>query len=91
MVNLIHEAFGTHRLDQENFTDFRQENRCVGPDENTKKNFKLLESAEHKLYPGCDSFTTLSFIIQLMHIKVQNGWSDTSFGMLVELLKKSIS
>ncbi|XP_028105558.1 uncharacterized protein LOC114304604 [Camellia sinensis] len=60
-----------------------------GPDEKTKKFFNLLKEAERELYPECQKFSTLSFIVRLLHIKCLSGWSDKSFTMLLELLKDS--
>ncbi|XP_028071761.1 uncharacterized protein LOC114274092 [Camellia sinensis] len=60
-----------------------------GPDEKTKKFFNLLKEAERELYPEFQKFSTLSFIVQLLHIKCLSGWSEKSFTMLLELLKDS--
>lgn len=60
-----------------------------GPDEKTEKFFNLLKEAERELYPECQKFSTLSFIVRLLHIKCLSGWSDKSFMMLLELLKDS--
>ncbi|KAF7127027.1 hypothetical protein RHSIM_Rhsim11G0067600 [Rhododendron simsii] len=60
-----------------------------GPDEKTKKFFSLLKEAERELYPGCSKFSTLSFIVRLLHIKTLSGWTDKSFTMLLELLKEA--
>lgn len=51
--------------------------------------FKLLVDAQRELYPNCTTFTKLSFTVHLLHIKVLSGWTDTSFDMLLELLKKA--
>ena len=48
---------------------------------------KLLGEAQRELYPGCSKFSTLSFIVKLLHLKVYNHWSNKSFNMLLELLK----
>ncbi|XP_028063801.1 uncharacterized protein LOC114267018 [Camellia sinensis] len=58
-----------------------------GPTEKIEKFFNLLKEAERELYPECQKFSTLSFIVQLLHIKCLSGWSDKSFTMLLELLK----
>lgn len=59
-------------------------------DEETTKFFKLLKEAERELYPGCQKFSLLSFIVALMHIKCLCGWSNKSFTMLLKLLKKAL-
>ncbi|ESR64861.1 hypothetical protein CICLE_v10010473mg, partial [Citrus x clementina] len=42
---------------------------------------------EQPLYPNCEKYSNLSFVVKLMHIKCINGWSNKSFNMLLELLK----
>ncbi|KAF5467964.1 hypothetical protein F2P56_012164 [Juglans regia] len=48
---------------------------------------KLLEDARRPLYDGCTTFSKLSFIVKLLHIKSIGGWSIKSFNMLLKLLK----
>ena len=50
---------------------------------------KLLREAGCELYPNCKKFSTLSFLIKLLHLKVMNRWSNKSFNMLLELLKEA--
>ncbi|XP_026413256.1 uncharacterized protein LOC113309041 isoform X2 [Papaver somniferum] len=49
----------------------------------------LLDEAKQELYPGCKDFTSLTFLVRLMHIKVLNRLSNKSFEMHLELLKKA--
>ncbi|KAL5543065.1 hypothetical protein UlMin_010775 [Ulmus minor] len=49
---------------------------------------KMFNELESKLYPGCNDFSTLTFVVKLMHIKVLNKWSDKSFTMLLSLIKQ---
>lgn len=51
---------------------------------------ELLNKAERELYPGCSEFSTLSFIVHLLHLKVFNKWSNKSFDMTLTLLKKAL-
>ncbi|KAJ8627137.1 hypothetical protein MRB53_020444 [Persea americana] len=44
--------------------------------------------AQTELYPGCKDFSKLSFIVELLHLKALNQWSDTSFDMLLQLLHR---
>ncbi|KAK9148246.1 hypothetical protein Scep_007003 [Stephania cephalantha] len=50
--------------------------------------YKLLKDAQCELYPGCKKFSALSFIVELLHLKVTNHWSNKSFDMLLKLLTK---
>ncbi|XP_057794760.1 uncharacterized protein LOC131011035 [Salvia miltiorrhiza] len=65
-------------------------------DENSMPKFesktflKLLKDADKELYPGCKSFSKLSFVVTLMHIKIISRWSNKSFSMLLEVLKKAL-
>lgn len=90
MVGMVHDAFG---FSNENYNLGRgnpsEDEQFHGPNEDTKHFLKLLQDAECELYPGCEHFTKLSFIVHLLHLKVLGGWSDTSFTELLELLKKA--
>ena len=51
------------------------------------KNIDNLFGEAHKaLYPGCNKFSELTFLVKLMHIKMLNRWSNKSFDMLLKLL-----
>jgi len=52
---------------------------------------KLMEAVDVELYPGCQTFKKLEFIITLLHIKVTNRWSDKSFQSLLEILHKAFN
>ncbi|XP_020242947.1 uncharacterized protein LOC109821169 [Asparagus officinalis] len=49
----------------------------------------LFNEAQRELYLGCTKFSTLSFIIKLMHIKIDGRWSNKSFKNLLKLLNDS--
>ncbi|KAJ8634713.1 hypothetical protein MRB53_008980 [Persea americana] len=55
-------------------------------DEEAMRYFEILDDAQTELYPGCKDFSKLSFIVELLHLKALNQWSDTSFDMLLQLL-----
>lgn len=48
---------------------------------------KLYEAVHDPLYEGCGE-SALTFVVDLMNIKVLNKWSDKSFDMLLKLLRK---
>ncbi|XP_026416083.1 uncharacterized protein LOC113311461 [Papaver somniferum] len=56
---------------------------------NSGKFAKLLDEAEHELYHGCKDFSALTFLVELMHIKVLNQMSNKAFEMQLELLKEA--
>ena len=51
---------------------------------------QLWEDAQRELYPGCKNFSKLSFIVKLLHIKTICNWSDKSFDMVIDLIKKAL-
>ena len=62
----------------------------VVPDGDLPKYFKLLKDAERKLYENCpEGITELSFIVKRLHLNQLNGWTNSSFTMLLKLLEKT--
>ncbi|XP_019245219.1 PREDICTED: uncharacterized protein LOC109225081 [Nicotiana attenuata] len=57
--------------------------------EEAKKFFKLLEEGKQELYPGCENFSKLSFIIRLYLLKSLHGLSDVAFSDLLKLIKEA--
>ncbi|KAF5442715.1 hypothetical protein F2P56_035342 [Juglans regia] len=54
----------------------------------TNLNFEeLVADARRPLYPSCDKFSKLSFIVKLLHIKSIGGWTVKSFDMVIKLLQ----
>jgi len=62
-----------------------------GPNDEAKKFYNLINEAKQELYPGCQNFSTLSFIIRLYLLKCLHGWSNASFSDLLQLLKEAMS
>lgn len=54
------------------------------------KFMRLLRDADMELYPSCEKFSKLSLIVVLMHLKILSRWSNKSFSMLLEVLKKAL-
>ncbi|CAL9019516.1 unnamed protein product, partial [Prunus brigantina] len=61
------------------------------PNGDAHKFYKLLEEAEQPLYAGCESYSNLSFVVSLMHIKDNGTMSNKAFGMLLRLMKNAFS
>ncbi len=57
--------------------------------EDFSKYYDLLKNAEMELYPGCEKFTKLSFIVRLFHIKTLHNWSNISLTKLLKLIKEA--
>jgi len=50
----------------------------------------LKPDSEEELYPRCTNFTRLSVTLKLFSLKARNGWMDTSFTELLEMLKEML-
>jgi hypothetical protein len=50
----------------------------------------LIESAKKELYEGCTSFTRLSFIIKLLHVKSYSRITNRGFDLLLQLLRTAL-
>lgn len=88
MQEMLHDRFGMqHEFD--NFERVPPVGEAEKPCEEAEKFYKLMEDAEKELYPGCQKFSKLSFIIRLLQIKCLGGWSDSSFTLILNLLKES--
>ncbi|WCJ44268.1 hypothetical protein M5689_024945 [Euphorbia peplus] len=49
---------------------------------------RLMKDANTELFPGCEKYSKLEFIVDLLHLKCINSWSNASFTMLLKLLKQ---
>jgi len=58
--------------------------------EPTSKFFKLLEDASQQLYPGCDTFSKLSLIVELFQIKCLHGLSDKATDSILKLIIRAL-
>ncbi|KAK6796152.1 hypothetical protein RDI58_003853 [Solanum bulbocastanum] len=66
-----------------------EEGEREGLYEDAKKFFKLVDEGKQELYPWCENFSKLSFIIRLYLLKSLHGLSDVSFTDLLDLLKEA--
>lgn len=55
------------------------------PNDEARKFFRLLNDVEQKLFPNCEGFSKLSFIVELFQMKCLNGWSNASLDSLLKL------
>jgi len=58
-----------HDMIDDAFACWESINDSLGPNEETKKNFKLIEDARQPLYPGYEEFSKLSFIVDMYHLQ----------------------
>ncbi|XP_062216051.1 uncharacterized protein LOC133916413 isoform X2 [Phragmites australis] len=50
----------------------------------------FLKDAQAKLYPGCDAFSKLSFLVTLFHLKCLHGWTQESFTAILGVLSAAL-
>ena len=50
----------------------------------------LIESAKKELHEGCTTFTRLSFIIKLLHVKSYSRITNRGFDLLLQLLRTAL-
>ena len=60
-----------------------------GLSEEAKKFFRLVEEGKKELYPGCENFSKLSFVIRLYLLKTMHRLSNVAFSDLLDLLKEA--
>jgi len=58
-----------HDMIGDDFDGHESNERSSGINEEAKTFFKLIEDAGQPLYPGCEEFTKLSFIVEMYHLK----------------------
>ncbi|XP_004308567.1 PREDICTED: uncharacterized protein LOC101315100 [Fragaria vesca subsp. vesca] len=59
------------------------------PNDNVQKFYKLLDKSNVSLYLGCEKYSNLSFVVNLMHIKSDGNMNNKGFVQLLELLENS--
>ncbi|XP_015165497.1 uncharacterized protein [Solanum tuberosum] len=86
MFEMIYDAAGPKIMDDSSGVKFQQGDAS----EPTSKIFKLLEDASQQLYPGCDTFSKLSLIVELFQIKCLHGLSDKATDSILKLIKRAL-
>ncbi|KAJ9539304.1 hypothetical protein OSB04_032037 [Centaurea solstitialis] len=86
MAGAIDDIMGEHMENDTTHVEGNSDTDGRGVDDGF---LKLLEEVNAELYPGCTRFSSLDFIAKLMHIKVNNKWTDGSFDQLLELLQSA--
>ncbi|GJS44251.1 transposase, Ptta/En/Spm [Tanacetum coccineum] len=82
MEELLHDRFRD--------TVEKTNNVHSGLNEEAKKFYRLVEEGKQELFPGCKTFSKLSFIIRLLLYKTLHGLSNVAFDDLLKLLKEAI-
>ncbi|XP_074342166.1 uncharacterized protein LOC141679607 [Apium graveolens] len=83
---MVYEGFGIPTMGERQ----PEIHEVVQSDESTANFLKLLKAAETELWEGCEEFTLLAFVVELMHLKAISRWSNTSFNGLLKLLRRAM-
>lgn len=87
MFSLVNDLYGN----ENNYHESREEPSGSSPNTPNKEAntfFRLLGYVEQELYPGCENYSKLSFLVKLFHMKCLNGWSNKSFNQLLKFFKE---
>ncbi|KAK9209186.1 hypothetical protein WN944_001550 [Citrus x changshan-huyou] len=87
MLEMLNEIGGPMQMDCG--LDESNNSNASGVHISADKFGELFDEAQKELYPGCKTFSALTFLVKLMHIKVLNRWSNKSFDMLLQILEKA--
>ncbi|KAK9193548.1 hypothetical protein WN944_004245 [Citrus x changshan-huyou] len=86
MLEMLNEIWGPIQMDCG--LDESNNSNASGVHINADKFGELFDEAQKELHPSCKTFSALTFLVKLMHIKVLNRWSNKSFDML-QILEKA--
>ncbi|KAF7128066.1 hypothetical protein RHSIM_Rhsim11G0031600 [Rhododendron simsii] len=90
---MLHDVFYMHTRSTDDIRDETNEAEpfSQGPseqrNENAQRFYDLLKDAKQPLYEGCKSFSKLSSIVHLYHLKYLRGLSNETFTMILQALK----
>ncbi|KAF3670250.1 hypothetical protein T459_30456 [Capsicum annuum] len=91
MFEMINNIVGPKIMDDCSGVKFKHDDTS----EPASKFSKLLENAAQQLYPGCETFSKLSLIIELFQIKCLHGLSDKAVDSILKnqlkLIKRALS
>ncbi|XP_056689684.1 uncharacterized protein [Spinacia oleracea] len=72
--------------------EFREPSSSTTPSMNDEEKtfFELIDDAKQPLYPGCEEFSKLSFIVEMYHLKCLYEVSNVGFDAFVKLFKRAL-
>ncbi|KAL3502020.1 hypothetical protein ACH5RR_036469 [Cinchona calisaya] len=87
MQEMLHDAYGFPigdiNLDNRLGCEFEK------PNLEAEKFDKLVDDSQQELWPGCKSFSQLSFLVHMLHLKCLGKIFDKIFTMFLELLREA--
>ena len=77
-----------HDMMEDDFACRECTNDSSGPNEETKKIFKLIEDAGEPLYLVCEELSKLLFIVEMYHLKCMYNVRDRALYAFTKLFKR---
>lgn len=97
VMGIINDAYPYASLDHEVSQDDTESDNMDQDDglpevqrEEFDKYERLLKQAQRELYSGCEEFSVLTAVVELMHWKVLNQHSNRSYDQLMGILKRML-
>ncbi|XP_065861009.1 uncharacterized protein [Euphorbia lathyris] len=93
IFRMIYKKFGVSNNDSDERFDDEQQSTEVNVSDYSKdtkeaKMFEILmRDAQQTLYPGCEEFSKLSFILKLFQIKCMDGMTNKTFTSMLKMFK----
>ncbi|XP_074356639.1 uncharacterized protein LOC141696392 [Apium graveolens] len=60
-----------------------------GMNDTAKRFYKLVEEGKQPLYPGCEQFTLLGFVVKLYLLKCTHGFTEGALSGILKLIKEA--
>lgn len=89
IYEMLHDIYHGVPSNSDEFND-TTESPNEEPNTEAKRFYKLMKDAENRLYPSCEKYSKLSFIVRLFQMKCMHGWSNTSFDSLLKLISDAL-
>jgi hypothetical protein len=87
---MVDDNLADHTADDTVHAEDAEEVPELGELGDVERLMKFVEDNKKNLYDDCTSFTRLSFLLRLVHIKTLSGMATEYFEMLLDLLRKVI-
>ena len=84
--DVIYDFIGTSNYPSSNYVEVKDD-VVMGPIMFAQYYDELFSEVEKKLYLGCTNFSSLNFLVNLMHLKVLHKQTNRSFDSLLKVLK----
>ncbi|KAJ0538371.1 putative Transposase-associated domain-containing protein [Helianthus annuus] len=85
LFDVLADVMAAQNVNEENLEEDKDEENTLDPEFD-----ELFKELTTELYPGCSWMSSLSFLAKLMHLKVMNNMTNSSFDQLLEHLRNSL-